>query len=491
MWGITLRRKFGGQRVAQTWDRLWNRGLPDGIHIAPRVHWPLALLPLLLILQLLTPSLTWITLFLALGGLAGLAYAWVRAQAQSLEMVRTRQGSVMVAGDTFSEEFRLINHSALLVLWAEVADDSQLPGYQPSRVVGCGAQNSFRWRSQAECEQRGVFRLGPQRLILGDPLGLFRLTVDFPKTEMLLVYPRVVHLPAVTLPRGNTSGRDRRRRPLMGSLRSPSVRDYFPGDSLRHVHWPSTARRGHLMVTEMEIEPSGDLWIVLDLDRRVHQGTGEQGTLEYSIILAASLAAELLAGGEHRAVGLLAAGADASPILLPPQPGQAQLWQILAALAPTQPGAVSLGELLHTSRPIFGRGRTVVVITPAGRQGEGESGRQGEGESGRPGEEETGRPGEEETRSWVTELVYLQGVGLASSVLLVEPEPSTPSTPPTKTNQNPEATQALLARVDVPVQILQAGQPMRAALTFRRTRQVVRTTPSGGVVVYDVEEEVG
>ncbi len=406
----------------------------------------------------------------------------MRIQAQSLDVVRTRQGSVMVAGDTFSEEFRLINHSALPVLWAEVADDSQLPGYQPSRVVGCAAQGSFRWRSQAECEQRGVFRLGPQRLILGDPLGLFRLTVDFPKTEMLLVYPRVVHLPAVTLPRGNTSGRDRRRRPLMGSLRSPSVRDYFPGDSLRHVHWPSTARRGHLMVTEMEIEPSGDLWIVLDLDRRVHRGEGVQGTLEYSIILAASLAAELLAGGEHRAVGLLAAGADASPILLPPQPGQAQLWQILAALAPTQPGEVSLGELLHNSRPIFGRGRTVVVITPD------------------VGDEETGRQGEGETGSWVTELVYLQGVGLASSVFLVDagtavrPRPpwgelSTPS--PKIGNREAEAIQALLARVDVPVQILQAGQPMRAALTFRRTRQVVRTTPSGGVVVYEVEEEVG
>lgn len=477
MWGITLRRKFSGQRVAQAWDEIWNRGLPDGIHIAPRVNWPLALLPVLFILQLLTPSLTWITLFLALGGLAGLAYAWVRAQAQALDVVRTRQGSVMVAGDTFGEEFRLINRSGLPVLWAEVEDSSQLPGYQPSRVVGCAAQGSFRWRSQAVCEQRGVFRLGPQRLILGDPLGLFRLTVAFPKTEMLLVYPRVVHLPAVTLPRGNTSGRDRRRRPLMGSLRSPSVRDYFPGDSLRHVHWPSTARRGHLMVTEMEIEPSGDLWIVLDLDRRVHRGQGEQGTLEYSIILAASLAAELLAGGEHRSVGLLAAGADETPILLPPQPGQAQLWQILAALAPTQPGTVSLGNLLHNSRPIFGRGRTVVVITPDAGDGE------------------TRREGDKEIGSWVTELVYLQGVGLASSVLLVETTPSTPSTQPTPPqkngNQAAEAIQSLLARIDVPVQILQAGQPLRAALTFRRTRRVVRTTPSGGVVVYEVEEEVG
>jgi uncharacterized protein (DUF58 family) len=222
------------------------------------------------------------------------------------------------------------------------------------------------------------------------------------------------------------------------------------------------------MVTELDIEPSGDLWIVLDLDRAAHRGRGESGTLEYSIILAASLAAELLSGGERRSVGLLAAGGDGATLLLPPQPGQAQLWQILAALAPVQPGEVSLGELLHNSREVFGRGRTVVVITPGG------------GESA------------------VTELVYLQGVGLASSVLLVAAGKDAGGGGAEAGGEETEGMEAgveavrgVLARMDVPVQVLHAGAEMRPALTFRRTRTVVRTTPTGGVVTYEVEEEVG
>ena len=89
------------------------------------------------------------------------------------------------------------------------------------------------------------------------------------------------------------------------------------------------------MVKELELEPSGDVWIVLDLYDGVQRGEGRSGTLEHSIILAASMAAEMVSGRERRAVGLLTASAD-EVIALPPQPGQAQLWSIMAALAPAQ-----------------------------------------------------------------------------------------------------------------------------------------------------------
>ncbi|MEK7692530.1 MAG: DUF58 domain-containing protein, partial [Bdellovibrionota bacterium] len=48
---------------------------------------------------------------------------------------------------------------------------------------------------------------------------------------------------------------------------------------IRHIHWPSTAHRGELMVSEVEAEPSGDLWIVLDLNGAAHRGTGSKSTL--------------------------------------------------------------------------------------------------------------------------------------------------------------------------------------------------------------------
>src|SRR5438477_3395919 len=45
-----------------------------------------------------------------------------------------------------------------------------------------------------------------------------------------------------------------------------SVREYEQGDSLRRVHWPSTAKRGQLMVKELEDSPRDEIAVVLDVD---------------------------------------------------------------------------------------------------------------------------------------------------------------------------------------------------------------------------------
>jgi hypothetical protein len=113
------------------------------------------------------------------------------------------------------------------------------------------------------------------------PFGLFRATQTTTNFETVLIYPRVVQLPEVALPRGGADAHARRRRSMMGARPAASVRDYAAGDSMRLVHWPTTAHRGRLTVKELEQEPSGDVWIVLDLDAAVQQGAGAEGTLEY------------------------------------------------------------------------------------------------------------------------------------------------------------------------------------------------------------------
>ena len=45
-----------------------------------------------------------------------------------------------------------------------------------------------------------------------------------------------------------------------------SVRDHIEGESLRKVHWPSTARRGSLMVKELEDAPRDEVAVLLDGD---------------------------------------------------------------------------------------------------------------------------------------------------------------------------------------------------------------------------------
>lgn len=443
---------------------LWNRGFPDHVRITHTILWPLLLAPLLLLNQLVTPHPVWVVLLVTLVSLYAIALLWVRQQALLVTLTRRRTGALLVAGDELNEEFELRNESVLPVLWAEFLDHSDLPDYNPGRVIGCGSNTSYRWTAKMVCRRRGVYRLGPHQLVLGDPFHLFTLTINVADSETVLIYPRVLHLPPVQLPIGSTTGSARRQRPLWGAQPAATVRDYQPTDSLRYVHWPTTARRSQLMIKELESEPSGAIWIVLDLDQRVHQGEGELGTLEYSIIVAASLTAQLVHSSDQRAVGLftISGGSDgvAPPAVITrsPQSGQAQLWAILAALAPVQPSMVGLAELLRTARPTLGRRSTLVVVTA------------------RP----TALPAEGD---WPAQLVHLQATGVTSSVCLVGIEAAL--------RDQEEPVRTLLARYSIPVQSFLTNTQLRAALTFRRTRKVIRSTPTGGVVTYEEEVEVG
>jgi len=515
-------------------DAVWNRGLPDGVRITLRVRWPLLVAPFLLINQILTPHPLWVAILIVLLGMYGLAYFWVRTQAPAITLQREREGMLLVAGDVLKETFELRNASLLPLLWAEFLDGSDLPGYTPGHIVACNANSFYQWRIEVECRQRGVYQLGPSRLSWGDPFSLFRVDRDFPYQETLLIYPRVAQLPEMQLPHGSTSGTRQRQLPLHGSIRSASVREYRPGDSLRHIHWRTTAHRNSFMVTELDTEPGGEVWIVLDLNAAVHAGAGETGTLEYSIIVAASLAAQLLTGDERHAVGLITAastrrkapywemdplspsfsngrsavidasssdqaGRDAGSaagietVVVAPQIGQAQLWRILAALAPVQPIDLPLTTLLHGSHDLLGRGRTIVIITPLAIGPEQSANRSPDANAQTAAMHVDGAAPVSTVDTdgavapdWLAELVHVRSHS-AGSVLLIVPEDATPD----EQARHFAPLQKMLAQNNIPVRLFNAGDPLPSVLTYRRTRKVIRTTPSGGAIAYEVEEEVG
>jgi uncharacterized protein (DUF58 family) len=138
-----------------------------------------------------------------------------------------------------------------------------------------------------------------------------------------------------------------------------NVRSYAPGDDLRLIHWRTTARHDSPYVRVLDGTPSGDWWIILDLDQRVQAGEGEDSTLERSILLAASLADLGLRQG--RAVGLAASGKDL--VWLPPREGENHRFEILRHLALADPGNTSLDSLLANNTRAFGRWTSLVLIT--------------------------------------------------------------------------------------------------------------------------------
>jgi uncharacterized protein (DUF58 family) len=120
---------------------------------------------------------------------------------------------------------------------------------------------------------RGRYAFEDVRAYLSDPFGLQRVVVTLPSAGALLVYPRLVRLERL-FSDGAAGIRDGRRlllhRPAGFELHS--VREYVQGESLRTVHWRSTARRGELMVKELEDTPRDEIAVLLDADARAVAG---------------------------------------------------------------------------------------------------------------------------------------------------------------------------------------------------------------------------
>jgi uncharacterized protein (DUF58 family) len=120
--------------------------------------------------------------------------------------------------------------------------------------------------------------------------------------EQLWVHP-VVH-PLRSLPPGRSrslEGAETDRVPF-GSTTFHALREYVPGDDLRHIHWRSSAKIGTLMVREHVDTSLPQLTLVLDTSASSH----DEAHFEEAVEAAASVAAA--AGAARFPVKLMTTG---------------------------------------------------------------------------------------------------------------------------------------------------------------------------------------
>lgn len=333
----------------------------------PKIRVRAWLIPILLLVvivtQFLAPYRGWRILIVGVGGALLLSVFWTLSLARKLDLTRQMRFGWAQVGDRLVERFTVHNNGWASAVWAEVRDDSTLPDYQASRGTGISGFDVIRWHTEAVCMRRGLFTLGPTKLATGDPFGVFSVELDFPATMPLLVLPPIVPLPAIEVAPGGRSGDARPRANILDrTVSAASVREYAPGDSQRLIHWRTTARRGgDLYVRLFESTPSGDWWILLDMDRKVQLGEGENATDEHGVILAASLADRGIR--YQRAVGMVAEGEEL--VWMPPTVGEGQRWEILRSLALISRGQRPLAEVLARVGASIGHHATLIVITPS------------------------------------------------------------------------------------------------------------------------------
>ena len=298
----------------------------------------------------------------AMLGLIALSYFWTTRNIRNLSVERHLLSKWATLGDEVIESFRVSNSGALPVLWVEVNDHSDVPGYEAGIVTGLGPREHREWKSRAVCNRRGLYRLGPLRVYTGDPFGIFRATKVLPDQATFLVYPPITEVPGLSLPTGRQSGESRSlRRALHLTTDAASVREYVPGDALHIIHWPTTARRGRLQTKEFDMEPGGSTWVVLDLDREAQAGEEDESTEEYSVKLAAALVYRLIR--EQKSIGLITYGEENR--ILRANKGSQHMWRIMEILAVVRAqGRAGIGEVLSEVTPQIRGSMSLLVITP-------------------------------------------------------------------------------------------------------------------------------
>ncbi len=166
----------------------------------------------------------------------------------------------------------------------------------------------LRGRYEITRAPRGRYLLDGAELVIADPFGLAEARIPMSRADQMLVYPRVYELEGLFTD-GGTPGGERGRALLHRSAGYDlhSIREHQQGESLRRVHWRSTARRRILMVKELQDTPRDEACVLLDGEAAAVVGTAPDSTFDMQVRAAASLLRRMSDSGQRSSLVIHAA----------------------------------------------------------------------------------------------------------------------------------------------------------------------------------------
>ena len=236
---------------------------------------------------------------------------WVTPRAlRQLKLKRSFAGNAFL-GERVTVRLVLTNNSRLPIPWIQFVESVPV-----TLRIGQPARQALTFRSretktityEVQAMRRGYYRLGPMLLTMGDVFGFMETGTRLP-ADYLTIYPRIIPLQRLglssRLPFGTLASRQRL---FEDPARPAGVRDFRSGDSLRHINWKVSAHKESLLVKTFQPAISLETMILLNLNAAEYAPRNRYDGPEWSIIVAASLAAHL--AGQRQPVGLAANGID-------------------------------------------------------------------------------------------------------------------------------------------------------------------------------------
>ncbi|MBA3538252.1 MAG: DUF58 domain-containing protein [Deltaproteobacteria bacterium] len=145
-------------------------------------------------------------------------------------------------------------------------------------------------------------------LRFGDALGLFDIEAFFPNPIAVKVFPRTIALRGAAVRKAAGAVHEQvglhhvRRRGLSGELRE--LREHSHGDPFKFIAWKATAKRGQLMVRDLENEIVTSHVVLLDVGGGMRSGLLGRAPIDWACDSTAALAKSAIGNGDR--IGLVA-----------------------------------------------------------------------------------------------------------------------------------------------------------------------------------------
>ena len=127
----------------------------------------------------------------------------------------------------------------------------------------------IRRRHKVRFLHRGSYNLGNASLTAGDILGFSKFQRTQELSAPVLVYPRLLEADELPSPMSRMLGElSRRPQLLQDPFLVRGIRPYMPGDPVRDIHWPATARTGDVQVRIHDYSTRRKLLVVLNVQKQ-------------------------------------------------------------------------------------------------------------------------------------------------------------------------------------------------------------------------------
>jgi uncharacterized protein (DUF58 family) len=188
---------------------------------------------------------------------------------------------------------------------------------------------TFKWPLVAG--GRGIYQIGPAELKVGDLFGFYSSKLDSESVIEVIVYPRLIPLKPLRLPRLEMFGIPGVRSPIEDPVYVHGTREYQSGRPARYIHWKASARLSRLQEKICEPAAQEKVLLIIDVDCFCrHQAHLDfEKTLEVAGSLAVDLDRDGIAVGLATNAGLRGGGSSIVPI----GRGGQQITRILETLA--------------------------------------------------------------------------------------------------------------------------------------------------------------